>query len=154
MLEYVPLHLSALDRSDSLLSYIKDWLPSHLQLKPLKPEECFDPFVKGNVCLWTPPLAAANLAVELLTKGIHQRPNEFHVFVVPGLMTVPWRKVLGRATDVLFHLPPKLDKIWASSQHKLLTIALVFPLSESCPWQMGNFPKSNMGVRTTCCVQE
>lgn len=141
MLEYVPLHLSALERSDSLLDYIKSWLPPHLLVKSLSPEEWFDPFVKGNVHVWTPPPAAADLAVELLAEGIHKRPNAFHVFVVPRLMTVRWRKVLGRATDVLFHLPPKLDEIWAPSQHEPLTIAFAFPLSESCPWQMGNFPQ-------------
>lgn len=139
MLEYVPLHLSALKRSPALRDYIVGWLPSKTLVKVLEPEEWFDPFVKNQVHVWAPPPAAADLAVELLAEGIHKRPNSFHIFVVPRLMTVRWRKVLGRATDVLFHLPPKINQVWEPSQHEPLTIALAFPLSKSCPWRMGHY---------------
>ena len=141
MLDYVPLHKTALDRSPKVINWVRSVLPEDSDLKPLAPEEWFEPFEKGVVYLWTPPPAAADFAVELLAEGIHKRPHSFHVFVVPRLMTARWRKVLGRATDVLFHLPAKVKGVWESKEHEPLTIALAFPLSEICPWRMGHFDR-------------
>lgn len=142
MLQYVPLHLNAIERCSSVTDWVKSWLPTEGSGPVfLKPEEWFEPFVKGRVHVWTPPPAAADYAVELMAEGLHKRPDAFHVFIVPRLLTARWRKVLGRATDVLFHVPPKLNNVWEACQHEPLTIALVFPLSSQRPWRMGNFEK-------------
>jgi hypothetical protein len=84
MPSFVPLHLSALDRSSGVFPWILTWLPAGCNLIPLSPT---DWFFKGhgllggevnpeglwvpisrplpNTCLlWVPPPAAGNIAIE------------------------------------------------------------------------------------------
>ena len=153
MLDFVPLHLTALERSPGLKNWISSWIPPDLHTKFLEPEDWASPFEDRACLVWTPPPAAADYAVELLAEGIHKRATAYHVIIIPRLMTARWRKVLGRATDLLIHLPPKLEEVWGRAQHEPLTIALTFPLSAKQPWKIGRFPripKDESELRDVC----
>lgn len=112
-----------------------------MQFRALALEEWFDPFVKNQVHLWTPLPTAANLAMELLAEGIHKRPDAFHIFVMLRLMTVRWWKVLGIATDVLFHLPPKINKVWLPCQYEPLPVTIAFPSVNHVPGRWATSPR-------------
>ena len=94
MLSFVPLHLSAVTRSQVVVDWVRGWVPDNLNFRHLTPEEWYVPFDAQNLHFWTPPPAAADLAVELLAEGIHKRPDCWHVFLAPRLMTYMWRKRL------------------------------------------------------------
>ncbi len=64
MLQFIPLHLSALDRSP----------PNTSDTSPL-------------ARLWTPPPAVADVALEQLSYSRHKHPDLLHIFICPRLMT-------------------------------------------------------------------
>jgi len=100
MLQFIPLHLSALDRYPALLPWLRDWVPCPT-LQALLPSEWYGkghgihggrydsrglwvPTPIGDSwLLWSPPPAAADVAVEELMFSHHKRTHLNHVFVVP-----------------------------------------------------------------------
>lgn len=142
MLDFVPLHLTAVAREPRMTDWIRSWVPDNMEIKALTPEEWYSPFQEGIMHVWTPPPAAADLAVELLAEGIHKRPTCWHVVVVPRLMTYMWRKTLGKTCDVMLEIPAKdvVDElfgevVWGARKHEPLILALVLPLSSRKPWR-------------------
>jgi hypothetical protein len=134
MLEFVPLHLSALDRKPDL----KGWTNSVIcGLDPvfLSPKGWFDEgHGRGNF-VWTPPPAAAEVVVEQLGLVRLKRPESIHVIPVPRLMTGRWRKLLIRGTDASWML--KTNEVWPLSNfYEPLAIFVCFPYRSSSP----NFP--------------
>jgi hypothetical protein len=101
MLDYVPLHLLVVDRSNKQVEWL---LLACLPLGPgekwtrLTESEWFDaPFWDGGAFLWTPPPCAADVAVSLAAKAHHVRPWNTHVVLVPSIMAYKWRRLLGKA---------------------------------------------------------
>ena len=139
LLSFVPLHLSATERQPGLVEWLRSSLCADMSLRLLEPDDWANPFSTEVMHLWAPPPAAADYAVELMAEGIHKRPDCYHVFVVPRLMTVLWQKMLGKCADLLFSLPAGSSDVWDLSQHEPLTIAVMFPLSSEQPWKMREF---------------
>ena len=105
MIEFVPIHLSAIVRSDNLLLWIRQWTDMK-DLEALTEKEWlwkgqglgkskwrnvdgmqFPVVGNEKLFLWAPPPAIADVALEYLQTSIHRRPELYHVFVCPKLMT-------------------------------------------------------------------
>jgi hypothetical protein len=157
MLDFVPLHLSALDRQPSLLPLIQDWTDCP-NLHPLSPA---DWFVRGHGIdggtydnhglwiptatseswmLWSPPPAAADVAIEELMSSRHKRSTINHIFIVPRLHTNIWRKKLFKVSDFVFEVPPGVRPFWPSTEHEPLLIGLTLRFVARAPWQLRQSP--------------
>jgi hypothetical protein len=153
MVSFVPLHLDALDQHPAVLTWIQDWMEQpHLQ--PLTPTEWFTKghgYTNGVLdsrgiwlpqeifstwCLWSPPPAAADVAIDELLTSRHKRPHLNHVFIAPRLSTHSWRKKLFKASDIVFKVPPGSRSFWPSSAHEPLIIGLTLRLLSIPPWQL------------------
>jgi hypothetical protein len=153
MSSFVPLHLSAVERSTHLLPWLQSWtlLPD---LVPLSPEQwytlghgidggsynkeyCWFPAVSSQTSfLWTPPPAAAYAATDELALSRHKRPHLRHLFICPRLCTHMWRKKLYMTADVVLELPPRPLPPWSTLMHEPLILAFVLPLISFPPWEL------------------
>jgi hypothetical protein len=104
MLCFVPLQLSALERSPQLKTWVKDWFGSE-ESTWLTPLGWHDEGEKQNQCIWVHPPVVANVAVELLTKSKHKRPDDVHVVLIPRLLTSHWRNFLSKVCGGFFTVP-------------------------------------------------
>lgn len=155
MLSFIPLHLGALERHPPLKTWLKSWLGRTTEF--LEPEGWFKrgqgtdggirgedgfwrPVEKMGTFVWTPPPAAAKVALEELRKSVLKRPNSTHAVVVPRLLTPEWRKLLHKAADLVFFLPPG-SGCWPADMYEPLTIGLIFPHIHRSPWQLRGTPK-------------
>ena len=92
LLSYLPLHLSALDRSKNVLDWVKTWWLEDEKLTLPTPESWFEKvFSRGNF-LWLPPPAAADVVVEQLCRNFHLYSSNLHDVILLCLMTSKWRK--------------------------------------------------------------
>ena len=160
MLDFVPIHLSALERSSNLLEWLKSWCGEDLE--SLSPSDWFSrghdhdgtfsspsafvgeekitsPNLKPGLLLWSPPPCIADVAIEELQKARHKRQESHHVFIVPRLMQPFWRKSLYKAADLVLHLPPS-HPVWPRDMHEPLTIAIFLPFIKHRPWQVRGCP--------------
>jgi hypothetical protein len=88
ILDYVPLHLSALNRCPQLKGWVRSWWNPDLgDLKTLTAEGWYDEAQNDGCFLWTPPPAAADVAGELLGEAKHKCPMCTHILLIPRLMT-------------------------------------------------------------------
>ena len=87
MVNFIPLHLSVLDRS----SRFKKWFSDALQgLAPrwMSPEDWFEAlFMRKGTYVWTPPPSAGDMVVDQLGKANLREPGSLHIVVIPRLMT-------------------------------------------------------------------
>jgi hypothetical protein len=137
MLEFVPLHLSVLDRrKDQVLSFIND-ITGGENIAILEPFQwLLDPHDRDGTFLWTPPPVIADVAVFQLAEAAHIRPWNTHIAVIPGLMTALWRKMLTKASDLVLTLPFD-ETLWPrETEFEKLTIAISFPLLARKPWRV------------------
>ena len=111
ILQHIPLHLTCLQRSPGLMTWLKDIvLPSRGQKKVdfLSTAQWFSrahdiiggrknldgvwiPEYRSGTFIWTPPPAGALSAIEQLRRARLKREASTHVFVVPKLMAPEWR---------------------------------------------------------------
>jgi hypothetical protein len=124
MLSYIPLYLSAIAREPCLVAWIQFWFGGepYMQLQP------FDWFHTGHHhrrAVWSPPPAAAGIALEQLATAIHKRPYSQHVVLIPRLLCPAWRKLLSKLCDIIFTVPLGSD-IWPSSNFEPLIIGIYF----------------------------
>jgi hypothetical protein len=157
MLQFVPLHLSPLDRYAALLSWIQDWVP-HPALRALLPSEWYDKGhgihggqydsrglwiptpIEDSWLLWCPPPAAADIAINELMFSRHKCTHINHVFVVPRLATHLWRKKLYKTCDIVLTLPPGSRPFWPVNAHAPLLIGLTLRFLSYSPWQLRQTP--------------
>jgi len=161
MMTFVPLHLSAAERSPALLSWVQDWVTPGWTVQPLQPIDWFAlghgltawrPNLDGLPCpvsdvpfqtvmLWTPPPAAASTAVEQLSFSRMKRPHLAHVFVVPRLMTHLWRKQLFKLADLVFTLPVAFQPaVWPHDMFEPLIVGILLPFLPHSPWSRRHTP--------------
>jgi hypothetical protein len=152
MLQFVPIHLSAIQCSKTLEPWIKSFVDKTVEF--LSPEGWFTrghdldegnweinsdglklPCIKPGYFVWTQPPCAAESAVEELRRARHKRQLSHHLFIVPRLMQPLWRKHLHKAADLVLYLKPG-HKAWPMNMHELLTIAFMFPFIRQKPWQL------------------
>jgi hypothetical protein len=154
MAAFIPLHESALDRSQVLL----EWLRIHCSISETMMFEALSPedwYVKGHDIIggtvnvdgvwvpsygvgnyiWAPPPCIAAQCLEELRKARHKRQVSSHVFVCPRIMTASWQRQLYRSADLVFTLNPG-HEVWDLSQHEPLLVGLYFPFLETEPWQL------------------
>ena len=135
ILEFVPIHLSALVRSTVLREWMEGWVREDTLF--LDEEGWFHEAHGADYssAVWTPCPALADVALEQLTEVRHTQPSKFHVVVVPLSMTYAWRRTLGKMADILFQLPVG-NNVWPAAMHESLTIALICPLLNRIPWHV------------------
>jgi hypothetical protein len=145
MTSFIPLHLSAQDRSPACIEWIASWYRSgtpalrRFPLKFLTPNDW--PTVLGGKAMyvWIPPPAAAEVAVHYMAITIHKRPTAVHLFLCPRLMTSRWQRALRKATDMFLFIQPGA-LVWDSTQHEPLILAISLPLSRRRPWKHSDTP--------------
>jgi hypothetical protein len=134
VIDFVPLHLSALERSPGLETWIRSWWDQERgELETLEPEGWFDQGQTSGSFLWSPPPAAADVVAEQLGEARHKRPDCVHVTVVPRLMTARWRKSLAKEADLIVELPAG-NKYWPTEMHEPLILLVSLPLCRHPPW--------------------
>jgi hypothetical protein len=154
---FVPFNLSASLRSSSLVPWIRSWAGE--DVIHLQPEDWFErahdisgwkmgagqdtfkrPRIHRGCYLWTPPPAAADVALEQLRQARHKRQDSFHIFVCPKLMTPRWQKQLYKSADIVFVLPIGTS-CWPSNRFEPCLVGLCFPFLRCRPWQLQGSPK-------------
>ena len=156
MLSFIPIHLSALDRCESLGPWIRSWTTPDLIC--LDPPDWFDVghdidgwksgwdgmerprLTEGRVYLWSPPPFVADIAISELRKARIKRQSLSHLFVVPSLCSPLWMKQVFKAADFVFEIPAG-RACWGYNMHEPVLIAIVFPFIRSKPWQLRSTPK-------------
>ena len=98
------------------------------------------PRIKRGCYLWTPPPAAADVALEQLRQARHKRQDSFHIFACPKLLTPRWQKQLYKASDIVFVLPIG-TVAWPTNRFEPCLVGLCFPFLRCRPWQLQNSPK-------------
>lgn len=140
ILEYVPLHLSALEVQPNVEQWIRSWWDSEYgPLITLKPEGWFTEGHQGGCYLWAPPPAAAEVVVEQVSEAIHKRPWSTHIIVVPRIMTGRWRGDMIKETDFWVEIPASTS-FWSKERHEPLTLFISFPLIDRYPWSIRRTP--------------
>jgi len=139
-LEYVPLHLSALDVSSGLEAWIRSWwISDYGNLITLTPEGWFSTVHQGGCYLWAPAPAAIDVVVEQLGEARHKRPWSTHVVVIPRIMTGRWRGNMIKETNFWVEIPAELP-FWEADRYEPLTLLLAFPLLDRQPWNIIRTP--------------
>ena len=152
MLSFLPLHLSALERSPLLRPWVESWWPDDT-LEWLTHSDWFNLPKRGGNFVWCPPPPVADAALEQLCRAQLKRPNNTcHVFIVPRLMTSRWRKKLLKACTFAFYVPACFD-IWKKAQHEPLMIAVCLPLSKHSPWDLRSTQHVGNLERSLCPMQ-
>lgn len=122
---FIPLHLSAFDRSPDLKKWTKN--ATHgLDFEFLDPSRWFEHHHGYGNYVWAPPPAACDVVVEQLAKARWKRPESMHVVIVPRLMTGRWRRHLTRGTDAHLELAVSPWNLAEQCEPLLIFIALPF----------------------------
>ena len=137
MPSFVPLHLSAVDRSEELLSWLLSWTGNNTVV--LGKSDWPRPHSNCGTYVWAAAPAAAGAALEWLGESIHKRPTSVHVVVIPRLFTLTWRKQLGKTADCLLTIPLGC-LVWQTDNLEPLVLAISLPLSRLPPWRFRNSP--------------
>jgi hypothetical protein len=138
MLDFVPLHLSAFDRSSHLHTWMESFCSSILEQEReprfLLMEEWFMiPFADG-IFVWAPPPAIADVTVAQMVAAHLARPWTMHIFIAPTLMMNQWQKQLNKVSDLRITLPFDSDVWPEKSEIEPLTLAFTFPHLRVAPW--------------------
>ena len=127
LLEFVPLHLNPIQRSNTLAKWVEG-LAFSLKATVLEPEDWFCMERRATeTCIWALPPAAGDVGMEQLGFARHKRPHGLHIVLVPRLMTGQWRRRLIRSTDHYCYLTNEV--LWPLGTHfepLLMFIALPF----------------------------
>ena len=169
MLSFIPFDVSALDRSPVLKPWLEYWMGNHLEF--LEPEDWFvrghdhsvspekgtggqwddkgfwRPTLMHGTFVWSPPPAAALVALEELRKARIKRQRSTHFFIVPRLLVPEWRRQLHKSADLILEVPPGSDG-WPTKMYEPLIIACFFPFLRHAPWQLRGTPKMCYLART------
>jgi len=137
MLYFVPLHFSAVDRSEELLHWLLSW--TGVDTAVLEESDWPRPHANRGTYVWTPAPAAAGSVLEWLRESIHKRPTSVHVVVIPRLFTLSWQKQLGKTADIWFTIPLGC-LVWQTDNLEPLILAISLPLSRLPPWRFRNSP--------------
>jgi hypothetical protein len=154
---FIPIHLTASQRSPDILSWIKEWAdPDTIELDPMgwfeaghditnwspSPDGFERPILTlGRTYLWVPPPFACDVALAELRKARIKRQESSHIIVVPRLCTALWQRQLFKACDLVFPIPAGAISHWPSEMHEPLLIGIVFPFIRCRPWQLRGTPK-------------
>lgn len=138
--QVVPLHLGAMERSPSLLEWVRHW--TGLDEKKLRVAEPVDwPYAAHfptHIWIWAPPPAAALYAMEELALARLKRADHtLAIVMIPLLLKPEWFRRFSRSVDVYFVVRPN-HTFWGPSMHEPLLIGICFPLLSCEPWAWKN----------------
>ncbi len=160
MLEFIPLHLTALERSSSLLNWLRLLCEGHdekeRKLEILDPLDWYErghdhlgniqnmdglwmPKIQSGLFLWHPAPAAAETALEELRMARLKRTKSTHVFVCPRLLEPQWRSHLHKSADLVLEIPAGTS-FWPEDMFEPLIIGLYFPYLSHRPWELRHSP--------------
>ena len=157
MKDFVPINKTALERHPKLEAWLREitcnecnfldakgWFTEGQEEVEGEWEETVQgrrwPVTRPGSFIWTPPPAAAGIAVEQLRRSRHKSTESTHVFVVPRLFTTEWRKQLHKVADVVLNVPVG-HPAWPENMFEPLTVAFVFPFLSHRPWELRRAPK-------------
>ena len=155
MLSFCPWGLCALQRSPTLLPWLKEVFGKELEvLSPtdwyrrghdhlggkLDERGFYRLNIKSGIYLWHPPPAAADAAIEELRKARLKRRKSTHIVVIPRLVTTLWLKQLYKSADFLINIT-NTHPFWPEPMLEPLVLAISFPYSRHNPWQLKSTPK-------------
>ena len=159
MTSFIPLHVSASDRSQHLVPWVHSWVGPETKVVELSTKQWFDvghdiegwsrgwdgfeqPTLskEGRVYLWCPPPFVADVAISELRKARIKRQKSTHIFICPRLCSALWIRQLYKAADIVLEIPAG-KSFWDSEMHEPLLIGLVFPFIRCKPWQLRATPK-------------
>ena len=152
MKSFVPLHLSAIERSRTLVKWLKSWIPSD-KVTVLKSEDWFTlghgvsggeynadkiwiPTYDTSCKIWAPAPAASFEAITELIRARHMEPYVSHIFVCPRLFTNQWRKNLLKLADTVFYVGAGAREFWDINMFEPLIIGIALPFRNHPPWQL------------------
>ena len=152
---FILLHLSAIERSPSLKTWLDSWLPTDTIY--LSPQDWFVwghdiiggsknkdgiwiPQTQAGTYVWDIPPAAADAALKELCKARIKRQDSLHIVTIPKLLTPTWQKQLFKAADLVLWMPPCLE-CWPTHMFEPCCIAILFPFISSSPWQLWETPR-------------
>ena len=139
-LDYISLHRNALDRQGpSLIDWAMSWFSGTDTPLILTPNEWFTRGHTHSTCIWIPPPAAGDIALEQMALSIHKRPNHIHLILIPRLFTSRWRKYLGKVCNLSFTIPLGSD-VWDMANFEPLIAGVYLPLSRHKPWNLRGTP--------------
>jgi hypothetical protein len=109
MMGFIPLNLTAFQRSETLNDWIQSWLGNQAEF--LLPDDWFERghniasgsndskgFWQAKICpgivVWSPPPVAAAMALEELRRARIKRQDLLHVVVIPRLLKPEWFRQL------------------------------------------------------------
>jgi hypothetical protein len=131
---FLPLSLSCVDvAGGTVLPWLKSWMAEDF-VTTLTPEGWFwDGHLPGTH-VWTPPPAAALIALKQLARSRHKRPHDLtHVVLIPRLLYwEEWQSRFQKEMDIWFVL--HAGTVWPHFAHEPLIIGLSFPMYRSYPW--------------------
>jgi hypothetical protein len=134
IIDFVWLHLSALERFPSLEQWIQSWWDeTQGVLEMSSPEGWLNEGQKDGHLFWALPHAAANVVGEQLGEARHKRPFCTYITVVPGLMAGRWWKSLGKEADLIVKIPAGTP-FWKGAIQEPLILCVSLPLCRYPPW--------------------
>ena len=158
MLDFAPLHLSALGRKPKLREWLIEWcgdIGDGITGEFLTPHQwhtrrhdidgghmkngLFHPCYRIGLYIWAPPPAAADIACEEIRKARLKRNLSMHVLICPRLLAPSWRRHLHRSADLVFEIPAG-GPYWNKDMFEPLTLALFLPFVPHRPWQLRGSP--------------
>jgi hypothetical protein len=137
--QFMPLNISAWEiAGDVLAQWCRDWMGEDYS-PLLSPEGWFDLGHWPGVHLWTPPPAAALIALKELSRAKHKRPSEVsNVVMIPRLLwDEEWCSRFEKEMDFWFILHN--GSIWPHFAFEPLLVGITFPIlppSSPYPWQV------------------
>ena len=156
---FIPIHLSAIERSSELEKWVTSWAGEVSdQIIQLSPKDWFDVghdiatwergwdgmerpvLVNGRTYVWCPAPFVADVAMAELRKARIKRQTSSHIFLCPRLCSSLWVRQLYKAADIVFEIPAGTS-FWPSAMHEPLLIGILFPFIRSKPWQLRSTPK-------------
>jgi hypothetical protein len=155
MMSFIPLNLTAFQRSETLKDWIQSWLGNQADF--LSPDDWFERghdilggsndairFWRPKICpgnfVWSHPPAAAAVALEELRRARIKRQDSLHIVIIPRLLKPEWFRQLYKTCDLVFDVPPGVD-CWPTNMFEPIVIGIDFPFLSRPPWQLRRTPK-------------
>ena len=147
MISFIPLDRSALDRHKPLVDWVRSWAGKNLEV--LTPEDWYtrghdleggirkNGFwyhkTRSGTFLWSPPPAAADVAVEQLRISRMKRQDSTHIIICPRLLTAEWMRQFNKAVDFYIEIPAGCC-CWPANMYEPLILGVCFPYMKIPPW--------------------
>ena len=96
-------------------------------------------YVQGGISLWSSPAAAADVAIEQLTKIRHKRIHATHIFIVPRRWIYLCRRKLYHSYDVRFNIKPGVS-FWKILDMDLLLLLFSLLFVDTSRGNLEEFP--------------